>query len=219
MNKKNLKNIFKDEKREKNEYEELLETKTFEEMMEGYKRAILLIKKIDKEGFNEIKNCIKYLKAKCPNKLDEYKELLKALWEDQDNQELQEKVYRFEFLSDENVYENINYLKLFFGTNGYYIELDDWDMLTFVKTGVYLISNEKNYCYVIAPIFDEILDDLNDNIEEGYQFYSKEKSTQIFANDWNKEIEYTLYKDKDGKLKVNISDFDKEKPKTKTIKK
>ena len=202
------------------EFEKILESKTFEEMMEGYKKALYLIKKIDKEGFNQIIKCIKFLKAKCPEKLKEYTELLKRFCEDQENSELEQEVCNFQFFDNE-LFENVNPLKFVFGISVYNITFYDWDMLDFEKHSGFLGNGEKNATYSIAPIFDEILDDLDDNIENGYPFYIKSKEIDIGNLDIENEKEYTLYKDKNGNLKVNIkhNGTGNEKSKNKTIRK
>lgn len=187
-------------------------SKSFDELLEGYKRSISLIKHIDRDAYKEIINCFKYLKENSPQELVNFQNLIKQYWQDKDNKLLLFELHSFNFIGEDptQLSKNITLLptqKLYKiaisareDKNGL---IKNFDLIC-TKRKMNINEVESRNDYIISPIFDEILEQLNEGKENEFCVYSKYIHNNI--SDWGsiKISDYTLYMAKNGQLKANV---------------
>ena len=211
------------------EFIDIMNSKSFDELLEGYKRSISLIKQIDKEGYKEIINCFRYLKENCPQKLVEFNNLIKQYWEDKSNKRLLNEIYFFHFIPD-NPTEAAKHLNLLPTQKLYNMSIqtlviengsvEAFDIVC-IKRKKNINEVESKNVYVITPVFNETLQLLNENMNQGFNIYTKHIHADVSSSLNFKTMDYTLYKSSDGKLKTNVRISDPrhdDKTKTKNIK-
>lgn len=166
---------------------------TFDDLIDGYKRSLKLIKKIDRNAYNKIMEIAKFYQATQP---DKYNQLANALKE--------------HFLDDDIIEKGVNLwesrlhteidarkLKLLTSSSVSSIEIDSWDMLEVSQTTAYPLQlGERATSYTIAPIFYDYKS-MEAGYNNGVPFFEKNIEHDILGSMINieKEYEYVLYKD------------------------
>lgn len=187
-------------------YIDIINSKSFDELLEGYKTTLSLVKKIDKDGYKDIIKSLKWIYKNRKKEFEEMITLMKNYWENK-NEENYMKLYHFGINEE---LEEINIKEKPFSTD-VEVYLEEFPNVEIERSRDYILGMYKSTVHSVTPLFKEIIDCLPvepNSMHHAFEFYIKGKDWDINMACNDNEYYYKLYKSKEGNLMVNKCDLD-----------